>query len=215
MTLREEWLSKARDLIIEQVFTPHKLRFPPLVRVSVGICPGKAIGMCCNPEFSDEAAINIFITPEHGNDHIMEILGTLTHELVHANLFGEGYPDHGHGPQFVQVMKTVGLEGKPKSCTAVDGTELYATLQGIQATLGEYPHAPLRKKETKKRQSEILTWESSTDPEYTIKAKYSMTEEKGAPRDFNGEPMIVKDKDKLAILQDRTEEEIEEREAKE
>ncbi len=215
MTLREEWLTKAKDLIIEQVFTPHELRFPPLVKISVAILTGTKLGVCCNPEFSDEGAINIFITAEKGADDVMEILGTLTHELVHANLFGEGYPDHAHGPQFTEVTKQVGLEGKPKSCTAVEGTELYTTLQGIAATLGVYPHMPIRKKESKKRLSEILAWVSSTDPEYVVKAKYSMTAEKGVPRDHNGEPMVPKDPEKFAEMEDRTVEEIEESEAKE
>lgn len=207
-TLREEWLTKAKDLIVDQVFTPHELRFPPLVKVSVAILTGKYLGVCCNPEFSDEGAINIFISAGLGNDDVMDILGTLTHELCRANLYGEGYPDHSHGPQFVEVSNTVGLEGRPKSRTAIEGTELYATLQGIAATLGVYPHMPIRKKPTKTRQSETLTWVSETDPEYTIKAKYSMTEEKGAPRDFNSQPMVVKDLDKLAILQEMTAEEI-------
>lgn len=213
MTLREEWLTKAKDLIVEQVFTPHELRFPPLVKVSVGMCPGKSIGFCCNPRFSEDGSTNIFITPEHGNAHTMDILSTLTHELCHAWCYGEGYEDAGHGHPFTDVIRQVGLEGPPKKCGAREGTELYATLQGIQASLGDYPHAPQRKKEAKKRLSEILTWVSTTDPEYTVKAKYSMTEEKGTPRDHNGEPMEVKDKEKLAELQDRSAEDIEEQEA--
>lgn len=213
MTLREEWLTKAKDLIVEQVFTPHELRFPPLVKVSVAILTGKYLGVCCNPEFSDEGAINIFISAGLGNDDVMDILGTLTHELVHANLFGEGYPDHAHGAQFVEVSSTVGLEGRPKSRTAVEGTELYATLQGIATTLGVYPHMPIHKKPSKTRQSENLSWISSTDPEYEVKCKFSISQEKGVPRDYNGEPMVPKDAEKFAALEDRTVEEIEEAEA--
>ncbi len=213
MTTREQWLTQAKDLIIEQVFTPHELRFSPIVRVSVGICPGKAVGICCDPNNADDAGINIFITPEHGNDQAMEVLSTLTHELVHALNFSDGHEKSGHGHQFTKVMKLVGLEGKPKSCGAHEGTELYATLTGILMTLGEYPHAPLRKKETKKRLSENLSWVSSTDPEYVVKCKYSISQEKGVPRDYNGEPMVPKDPEKFAELEDRTIEEIEDAEA--
>lgn len=201
MTLREEWLSKARDLIIEQVFSPHELRFAPIVRISTGICPGKSVGVCCNPEFADDGAINIFITPEYGSEQTMEVLGTLTHELTHAHLFSEGYLDHGHGAQFKGVCKLVGLEGRPKSATAHEGTELWATLQGVAASLGEYPMGPLRKKPKKTRQSEMITYVSPTDLEYTVKLKFSQAYEKKPPRDYNDQPMVPADNDKFLELE--------------
>lgn len=212
MTTREEWLTKAKDLIIEQIFKPHDLHFSPILRVSVGPCPGKAVGFCCDPDFADDGAINMFVTPEHGNNEAMDVLSTLTHEIVHAQNYSEGHKS-GHGHQFTKIMKLVGLEGKPKSCGAHEGTELFATLTGILMSLGEYPHAPIRKKETKKRLSENLTWISSTDPEYSVKCKFSLSQDKGVPRDYNGEPMVPKDPDKFAELEDRTVEDIEEEEA--
>lgn len=219
MTTREEWLTKAKDLIIEQVFKPHELHFAPIVRVSVGLCPGKSIGFCCDPNFADDGAINIFITPEHGNNESMEILSTLTHELCHATNYSEGHEKAGHGFQFTKVTKLVGLEGKPKSCGAREGTELYATLTGILMSLGDYPHAPLRKKEKKTRQSEMITYVSETDEEYTVKLKFSQVYEKGAPRDFNDQPMKPKDEDKWNELEawylsDKSEEEAEKAEDK-
>jgi len=188
------------------------LRLAPIVRVSVGLCPGKAIGVCCSPETADDGAINIFITPEHGNNEAMEILGTLTHELVHAYLFSEGYMDVTHGHPFPATAKKVGLEGKPRSCGAKEVTELYATMNGIMQSLGEYPHAPLRKKEKKTRQSENITYVSETDPEFEVKVKFTQVYEKGAPRDFNDHPMKPKDQDKWAELEtwylsDKSEEE--------
>jgi hypothetical protein len=200
--LREAWLDRAMRLIMEQVFAPHELRFAPLVKISVGMCPGKAIGVCYSPEGSDDGAIHIFVTPELGNDDVMKILGVVTHELVHAHLYSEGYFDVRHSHPFPQVSKQVGLEGKPKCATAVEGTELWATLEGMAVTLGDYPHAPLRKtKEPKKKLCETITWISETDPDYEVKAKLSMIQEKGAPKDFDGKPMVAKDPEKLAEVE--------------
>jgi len=201
MITREEWLNKARDLIIEQVFKPYEVHFAPIIRVSVGLCPGKSIGVCCDPNFADDGAINIFITPEHGDKEAMEILSTLTHELVHAANYSDGHDQAGHGHQFKKIAYEVGLEGRPKSCGAKEGSELYTTLSGIYMTLGEYPHAPLHKKEKKTRQSEMITYVSETDEEYTVKLKFSQVYEKGAPRDFNDQPMKPKDQDKWAELE--------------
>jgi hypothetical protein len=201
MTNREEWLIRAKDRIIELIFTPNDLRMPPKICVACGICPGSAVGFCTRPEFSDESAIHIWISPELGNGEIMQILGVLCHELCHAQVFGDGYESCSHGHPFSSVIRTIGLEGKPRSATAHEGTELWATLQGIASELGNYPHAPLRKKEKKTRQSEMITYISETDEEYAVKLKFSQVYEKGAPRDFNDQPMKPKDQDKFAELE--------------
>ena len=201
-TDREEWLTKATDLIIEQVFAPHELRQPPILRVACGILPGRWAGACSNPEYADDSAVHIWISPKLGTGDEMEILGTLVHELVHSHCFAEGYTEHKHGAPFSSVIRTVGLEGKPAQATAHEGTELYATLQGIAASLGEYPHRPLRGKPKKTRQSEILAYVSSTDPDFEVKVKFSLAYEKGAPKDFNGEPMKPKDEEKWAELEE-------------
>lgn len=201
MTLREDWLTQAMNRIIEDVFEPHDLRMPPILKVSCGICPGKAIGFCTHSKHADDAAVHIFISPELGADRVMDILGTLTHELVHANCDAEGFDEAGHGHPFNEIIRTVGLEGKPKYAAAKPDTELWATLCGIAAELGLYPHQKLNKVAKKTRKSEILTWVSITDDKYTVKAKYSMTVEKGRPRDFNGVEMVAKDPDKLSELE--------------
>jgi hypothetical protein len=223
MTLREEWLTQAMTRIIEDVFTPHELRMPVILKVSCAPLPCKVTepgetpqgtyGCCSYPEFSDDGAVHIFINTVLGNDDVMLILSTLTHELVHANCHAEGYHDAKHGHPFNKTIRTVGLEGKPARAHAQEGTELWATLSGIAQELGTYPHAPLRPKAAKKRVSRTLTWVSETDEDYTVKANYDLTEAKGAPRDFNGQPMVVKDKEKLSILENLTEEEIAEEES--
>jgi hypothetical protein len=202
MTNREEWLIKAKNKIIDSIFIPNDLRMPPKVCVACGICPGSSIGFCTRPEFSDESAIHIWISPELGNNEVMKILGVLCHELCHAQVFGDGYESCSHGHPFSKIIRTVGLEGKPRSATAIEGSELWTTLQGIAADLGPYPHAPLRKKEKKTRQSEMLTLVSSTDEEFTVKVKFSQIYEKGMPKDYNGEPLVAKDKDKYSELEE-------------
>lgn len=199
---REEWLNKAMHLIIKQVFEPNELRMPVILKIACGLCPGKAIGICSRPQYSDEAAVHIWITPELGTDDSMTILGTITHELCHASCHADGFDDVGHSHPFPSFCKKVGLSGKPKHATAEEGTELWSTLEGINMTLGVYPHKPLRKKEVKKRQSENLTWVSETDETYEVKCKFSLAYEHGNPRDYNGQPMAPKDKDKWHELEE-------------
>ncbi len=223
MTTREEWLTKATNRIIEDVFAPHELRMPVILKVGCAPLPCKptqpgemplgTYGVCYYPEFSDDNSVNMFVNAILGNDDVMLILSTLTHELCHANCHADGFSDAKHGHPFNKIIRTVGLEGKPAKAQADPGTELWSTLEGIAMELGPYPHAPLRPKVKKTRQSEMLTWVSDTDPEYTVKAKFTMTQEKGVPRDHNGQPMRPKDMDKFNELEDRTIEEIEDAEA--
>lgn len=191
MSLREEWLSKAVELINEQVFVPNDLRLPPVTKISCGDCRGKAVGTCFSPEASDDGTCNIFITPKLGNNDVMEILGTIAHEMVHAHCFAEGYLEHGHGHPFSKIIRVVGLEGSPRTAGAREGTELYATLEGIAATLGDYPHAPIRNnKEPKTRKKGAIKFVSSTNIDYVVKVKKELVEEFGPPKDYNGEPMV-------------------------
>jgi hypothetical protein len=201
---REMWLNKAMNLIIDQVFSPNELRIPPRLTIAAGLCPGKALGICSKPQYSDEAAVHIWITPELGTDDAMTVLGIICHELCHAVCHADGYDvvGHSHSHPFPQHCKTVGLSGKPKSAIAQEGTELWSTLEGINMTLGVYPHKPLRKKEAKTRKSEILALVSSTDPDFQVKVKFSQVYEKGMPKDFNGEPMVAKDPAKFSELEE-------------
>lgn len=211
---REEWLTKAMNLIIKQVFEPNNLRTPIVLRIACGLLPSKWLAACSNPENADDSACHIWVSPEMGTGDEMKILGSITHELVHSHCFAEGYLDHKHGNPFSSVIRTVGLEGKPSQATAHEGTELWATLEGIAAGLGEYPHRSLHKKPKKTRQSEMIAYVSETDEEYTVKLKFSQVYEKGAPRDFNDQPMRPKDQEKFAELEawylsDKSEEEAE------
>lgn len=220
LSLREEWLTKAMHLVIEKVFAPHNLRFPPIVKV----CPAPlrwnvekqagVLGMCVYPDQAQDGCVHMFINTILGSDDSIRILATLVHELVHAHCMGEGH-ECKHGFPFSKIIRDVGLAGKPTHTFAEEGSELYATLSAIAVELGEYPHKPLLPKATKKRTSEVLSWVSETDPEYEVKCKFSLSQEKGAPRDYNGQPMQPKDMQKFQELEDRTVDEIEEEESPE
>lgn len=199
---RELWLNKAMARVIDIVFNPHQLKMPPILTIAAGLCPGKAIGICTRPQFSDEAAVHIWITPEHGSDDVMTILGTICHELCHAVCSADGFEECGHGKPFSDHVKTIGLSGKPRYATVQEGTELWTTLQGIAVELGPYPHKPLRKKEAKKRNSEILAWVSETDEKYEVKCKFSIAYEHGNPRDYNGQVMKPKDPERWSELEE-------------
>ena len=134
----------------------------------------------------------------------MQILATIVHELCHATCAGQGYEmsDVGHGHPFNKFIRTVGLEGKPKSTVCNPGTELWSTLEGIAADLGPYDHAPFRKAEKKTRQSMNITLVSESDAEFEVKVKFPLVYEHGMPKDYNGQPMVAKDKKKWAELEE-------------
>lgn len=202
---RDEWLTKAMEKIIEKVFKPHaELVMPPRLTIAAGLMPGKAIGVCTDPDLSDDATVHIWITPEHGKDDVMQILATIVHELCHATCCGQGYSlkETGHGHPFNKFIRDVGLEGKPKRTTCNPGTELWATLEGIAADLGPYDHAPFRKAEKKTRQSMNITLVSESDAEFEVKVKFPLVYEHGMPKDYNGQPMVAKDKQKWLELEE-------------
>ena len=208
---REEWLTDAMNRIIKDVFEPHELRMPPILKISCAPLPCKpsvpgtkvlgTYGVCCYPECADDGAVHIFINTVLGNNDVMDILSTICHEVVHAHCHAEGFQCK-HGGLFKKVVYQVGLSGKPAQAKADQGTELWSTLEGIAMALGPYPHAPLRPKAKKARQVETLTWVSETDPEYVVKAKFTQTYEKGVPKDHNGQPMKPKDAEKFAELEE-------------
>lgn len=199
---RDEWLTKAMETIVEKVFTPNELRLPPLTKIACGICPGRAIGICANPMYADDGACHIWISPELGSDDVMVILGTITHELCHAVCHADGYDDAGHGHPFSSHIRTVGLSGKPKSANVQEGTELWSTLESISMDLGPYDHKPLRKKEKKTRQSMNVVLVSESDAEFEVRVKFPLVYEHGMPKDYNGQPMVAKDKQKWAELEE-------------
>lgn len=141
---REQWLNAGitalRPLFIDAGYTvPDNVRvtcgFP-----SKGALPGKkgsySMGQCWSDTSSDGKMFEIFISPLDSDP--TTVLGTLTHELVHATV---GLAAK-HGKPFKRCALAVGLEGKMRSTHS--GEALQIKLKDISATLGAYPHDSLK-----------------------------------------------------------------------
>jgi len=184
---REEWLLTARDRIKELLFDPREMHLPPVIRVSVGLCGGKAIGLCAHPDCSEDGSIHIFIDPKIKES--IQVLSTLVHEMVHASVGNECK----HKGPFVKAIRELGLAGKPTATYAEAGTELYATLEAISVELGEYPHAVLVRKPKETKPCPWIAYISqSMGEDYTVRANKNVVAEYGPPLDPHGEPMIPK-----------------------
>lgn len=184
---REQWLGESVKLIKEQLFDVHEYWLPPIIRISVGLCGGKAIGIYMNPEQAEDGSSHIFIDPRLKDP--VQILATVVHELVHASVGIECK----HKGMFVKVIRALGLEGKPTATHAAEGTELFATLTGMALTLGEYPHSALNRKPKPAKRHAWISFISSSDEDFIVRANKNTVKEKGPPRDFNGAPMVPKD----------------------
>lgn len=183
---RESWLQAGVGLLKEQLFDPREYHLPPVIRVSCGLCPGKAIGICMDPDCVEDGSIAIFLDPRL-NDSI-ELLATLLHELCHASVGIECR----HKGAFVKIIRDLGLEGKPTATVVLPETELHATLTGIALILGEYPHAPVVRKKKEAKAHAWISYISISDEDFVVRANRNTVAEKGPPRDFNGEPMVPK-----------------------
>jgi hypothetical protein len=98
------------------------------------------VGQCWSSKSSDDGVNEIFISPVHADP--IEVLDTLTHELVHA------VDDcaHRHGKEFKKIAHDIGLEGKMIHASAGPALrqKLAAIAVDLTATVGAYPHAAMR-----------------------------------------------------------------------
>ena len=184
---REEWLQAAVLLLKETLFDPRELWLPPILRVSTGFCGGKAIGICVDPDCAKDGSTSIFIDPQLGEDAVV-VLATLLHEMVHASVGIECK----HKGKFVEVIRDLGLDGKPTATFAAKDSELYQTLVGLFVKLGEYPHAPLVRKRKETKPHAWVSYISVSDEDFIVRANKNTVAEKGPPKDFNGEDMVPK-----------------------
>jgi len=148
---REEWLTNASELMAPLFISAGVT--PKPVRISVGFPAnkragkGKTIGEC--HYMATDGIPQVFIHPSL-TDGDMGPLPTLAHELAHAYLpVGTG-----HKGKFVQLVKALGLAGKPTSTSA--GEEFNTDMQGIADVLGEYPHAALDTSGIKKQGTRMI-----------------------------------------------------------
>lgn len=183
---RESWLQSGVGLLKEQLFDPREYHLPPVIRVSCGLCPGKSIGLMVDPDCVGDGSVAIFIDARLMDS--VELLGTLLHELCHASV---GVECKHKGP-FVKIIRDLGLEGKPTATVVLPETELHATLTGIALILGEYPHAPVVRKKKDAKRHNWISFISTTNEDFIVRANRVTVKELGPPRDHNGDPMVPK-----------------------
>jgi hypothetical protein len=135
--LREEWLMRA-VAHLEPVFQRGGYQIPK-VKVSIGFpstgAKGRHLGQCWGSKASEDGINQIFIAPNQSDP--VEVLDTLTHELVHA----VDDCKSGHGEGFKKIATDVGLIGPMRSAGA--GQQLKQDLIKIAQALGHFPHARL------------------------------------------------------------------------
>ena len=111
----------------------------PQVKVSIGFpstgAKGRHLGQCWGSKASEDGINQIFIAPNQADP--IEVLDTLTHELVHA----VDDCKSGHGEGFKKIATDVGLIGPMRSAGA--GEHLKQDLIQIAQALGHFPHARL------------------------------------------------------------------------
>jgi hypothetical protein len=150
---RENWLTEAAHIILDDLLMPRVDYFAPIYtkppfRVSVGFTgarTSKAIASCFVRAASQDKVNEIFVSPEHNNS--LEVLASLTHELVHAIDDCES----GHKNFFAKLARAAGLEGKLTATVAGDWLKNWLQ-QNIIAALGDIPHGKLELAKAKKKQ---------------------------------------------------------------
>jgi hypothetical protein len=145
---REEYFLEAVEILRNGLFKQKGHEIPP-VKVSCGYPPRggtgtrkMTLGVCTSRSCSDAQINEIFINPTLSElistEQEAGVLGVLVHELVHA----VDDCQHGHGKEFRDIAKAVGLEGKMTSTTESEELNRYFE-NSIIKKLGGYPHASL------------------------------------------------------------------------
>lgn len=181
---REEWLNRAVKELRRTIFAPAEITIPETA-VSCGFPGGgsarKRIGECWATRASEAALAQVFVSPVL--DEPVDILAVLTHELIHV------YDDceNGHKGPFAQVMRLVGLEGKPTATHA--GEALKDKLTAVAEKLGAYPHSAINLSDNAKKQTTRMLKVICPVDDYTVRTTRKWLDELGTPTCPCGEKM--------------------------
>jgi hypothetical protein len=154
---REDWLKLAEQQMKTWIVAEgHK--YPEQTRIACGFPKSSrgrnnAIGQCWTSNASADRTHEIFISPTEAD--APRVCDILLHEMVHATVGIE----HGHKKPFIQLARSLGLEGKPTATYA--GEALKTKIQAMLQTLPAYPHATLvpSATTTKKQKTALLKCE--------------------------------------------------------
>ncbi|HJT57819.1 MAG TPA: SprT-like domain-containing protein [Ktedonobacteraceae bacterium] len=163
---REAWLQAAAAFLMDYLVERGLPRVQ--VRVSCGwpLRGGVArrrtvIGQCFPPTASKDGKPQIFISPLLSES--IDVLGVLLHELIHA-CFGCQF---GHGKQFSQAARRVGLAGPPTATTV--GDVLRLVLVSYVEQVGPYPHAAILVKPKDKIGSRLRLYQCGCEPPVKVR----------------------------------------------
>ncbi len=135
---RESWLRAATNLLRDH-FAVSGYPLPENIRFAIAFPStgrhGSRVGECWHSSTSADGHFEIIIRADLADP--IEVLGTLSHELVHTVLPA----DAGHGKLYRDAAVKIGLEGKLRQ--AMPNQFLRPMLIKIAETLGPLPHARL------------------------------------------------------------------------
>jgi len=135
---REAWLRAATGEL-RPYFAARDLEIPENIRFAIAFPStgrnGNRVGEAWHCSTSEDGNFEIIVRADLADP--VEILGVLTHELVHIVL----PVDAGHGKLYRDAALKIGLEGKMRH--AMPGKLLRAHLVELAPTLGPLPHARL------------------------------------------------------------------------
>lgn len=174
---REAWLIGAIEAlaVLWEDFTEDVSI--PEIRVSVGFPGSQArirIGECWPGESTEDGVTAIFISPILSDP--IQVLSTLTHEIVHA-ILGKG---KGHRKEFIALAKHAGL--LPKWTSTSPSLTLTARLEAILDDLGAWPHSALNAQAVAdKKQSTRMLLVKCVESDYKVRMTSKWIDEVGTP----------------------------------
>src|SRR6266571_4497185 len=164
--LREYWLQHAVLFLFQHIqqcgISPQAVRVSCGWPSSGGMGLGRiTIGQCFPPTLCQDGIQQIFISPRLADS--IEVLATLLHELIHAALSCR----FGHGKEFSQAARKVGLAGPPTATVASDA--LKPILGQFVEQMGVYPHAAIVPRAKEKKGSRLRLYECECEPPIKVR----------------------------------------------
>jgi hypothetical protein len=187
---REAWLNEAVEAH-RSLFKAVGVDLPERIQCAFGFPKAKGRqepeGQCWDKAATKDGTYHILVSPTQSEP--LEILAILGHELCHAALpLGTG-----HKKPFSDLAKKMGLEGKPTSCRATEGSPLWAKLETMAKELGPLPHSAIVKLHTGPKRAPAGGWiklVSKTDEDYILRISPKAAKEHGFPSDPWGDMMV-------------------------
>jgi hypothetical protein len=176
---REAWLAELASRMTKRIEDASEKPMPKCL-ISVGFpsrgafsAKRQTIGQCWDGMVSADGCSQLFISPVLVDPVV--VAATVAHEQVHANV-GVSV---GHKGEFVRVVRSIGLEGKPTA--TVPGKSFIEFVQPILKDIGPYPHVALKMNPTFKPQSTNVLKVVCLDCGYVLRTTAKWLDSTGAP----------------------------------